>query len=163
LDLRRLDRRGDFRRGLLLPPFVYQGTDQGEQHQGKAGVEQRRAPVAARQWLAMAPGDLAAIGRFLLACRHALDKRLRVELEQPRIAAHHAAGDRRPGQAIEALVLQRFDLAREELELVGHAVYGEAGSLAPPHQHHPNAGKDQPSQDSSDSAAKLIYFYLKLY
>src|SRR5262249_25505310 len=59
-----------------------------------------------------------------------LDERLRVELEQPRVVAHHAARDRRTGQAVEALLLERLDLARRELELKRHVVDGETLRLA---------------------------------
>ena len=57
-------------------------------------------------------------------------QRLGVELEQPRVVAHHAAGERRTGQPLEALLLERLDLARRELELQRHVVDGEALRLA---------------------------------
>ena len=78
----------------------------------------------------MAPGDLSTLRCLIGSRRHALDERLGIELEQPRIVAHQAARDAWTGHAVEALVLQRFDLAREELEPLRDLVDGEARRLA---------------------------------
>ena len=49
--------------------------------------------------------------------RCASSERLGIDLQQPRVAAHHAAREGRARQGVEALLLERLELARRELEL----------------------------------------------
>src|SRR6185436_11787525 len=72
-----------------------------------------------------------AVGvRHLEAPGNTLDQGIRVELEQARVAAHHAAGEGRARQGGELLLLERFELARRELELLRDVGEREPARLA---------------------------------
>src|SRR3970282_1000369 len=76
----------------------------------------------------------------------ALEQRLGVELQQPRVVAHHAARDRRSRQRLEALLLERLDLARDELQLLRGVARREAHRLARAAQLLAYAGEPRISQ-----------------
>src|SRR5258705_13919130 len=64
------------------------------------------------------PGQCGGSRRSIVPAGHGSEQRLRVELQEARIRAYHAPRDGRARQRVEALGLERLDLARHELELL---------------------------------------------
>src|SRR5438132_4016737 len=106
-------------RVVFAVPLVGDDAAQAEHGERHAEIHEGRAARAVRERhrLAVARGEVIGIGG-LEAAGDRLEQRLGLELQEPRVAAHHAAHEGAARQEVEALLLERLELPRREFELL---------------------------------------------
>src|SRR6185503_13657605 len=129
----RLGDRGPLglRRLSLLLPFVAHHADQHQHAERESEIHEGRLARAVRERHRLVIARRQAVRvRHLEAAGNPLDQRIGIELEQARVAAHHAAREGRARQRRELLLRERLELARRELELLRHVGEREPARLA---------------------------------